>query len=307
MIVLQEADELAYRCAFACQKQCYIWHGKKSSKDLKDKFTKTEIVKYFKDTHNKILNEHYTLEPYIQIEEEYQVNYTLERMIDKLFHIEGKDIQEVKLFLTPSDHSNFRYQVAKLMGPRGDGYKAGRGPKPHWLPYIRDIMVSKYSAEEITGYEADDALGIFADKNTILSHIDKDMNMIPGWHYHHVDGFLYKVDDSLVQFTPHNKPAGLLSFYCQMLCGDSIDNIPGVRNPAKAHHKNKPNFTEGSALEILHACSSEDEMYQTIEKNYYLQHSKNYKEAIAEIADLVWIVRSDRLTGRQYLKSKGFL
>lgn len=302
MILNQEGDEIGYRCAFACQKQGYIYHGKNKTVDLKSKFTKTKIKKFF-DTKEKELDKDYTLEGYQIIEEEFIVKYTLDRMIEKLYDLDipkvGK-VDTVNLWLSPGDGSNFRFGVANLPGSKGQGYKAGRPTKPHYLSFIRERLIDKWGAQEIFGYEADDALGMYQTTSTVASHIDKDINMIPGHHYNHVTGEYYHVPDGLGTLTYDNGKLigrGTIFFYAQLITGDATDNIPGI-----------PKMGSKKAYDLLHQCNKEEDCYEEVYKlytNYY--GLDNATQAISEIADLLWIIRADRLTGRQYLSSKGFL
>ena len=313
-ILIQESDELAYRCAFAVQKQAYKVITKKSQHDFKNKYTKTDIVKYFK-TKNKVLDEDYTLEPYLIIEPEHIVKYTLEKMIERLWTVTHELIEpitEVQLWLSPSDHSNFRYKVAEAMGPHGVGYKAGRGAKPHYLKFIRQLLIDNYGAQECFGFEADDFLGIHAADNTILSHIDKDIDMIPGWHYNHVTGDIYFVEDGLghLEFDAEKNKVigrGLIFFYVQMLTGDSIDNIPGCRNPEKAHHKNPPCISAKEAYKILQGVATEDVAWNYVAQMYQYTYQDKWTDAVQEMADLLWICRTKEQTGRQYLKHRRYL
>lgn len=316
MILLQEADELAYRCAFACQKQAYKVITSKGTHDFKDKYTKTDIVSHFKKK-DRHLDADYTLESYVIVEPEHIVKHTLDKMIEKLWLVShesiGEDVEEVQLWLSPRDHSNFRYGVAEAMGPHGVGYKAGRAAKPHHLSYIRELLAERYGAEEIKGFEADDALGMYAGKDTILSHIDKDIDMIGGcWHYNHVSGDIYYVPDGLgtLEFDNiKNKVIGrgTIFFYIQMLTGDSIDNIPGCKNPEKAHHAKPPNFSAKEAYKLLNNVASEDVAWNYVALQFQHTYKDRWVEAVQEIADLLWICRSKDETGRQYLKKKGYI
>lgn len=301
MILLQEADEISYRCAFACQKQGYRWVGKNKTVDLKNKFTKTKIINFFKDRKNKYIDVDYKLEPYALIEPEYIVNYTLDRMVEKLYALETKEfgrIKEVKLYLSPSDGSNFRYKVANIVGPKGVGYKAGRPEKPYWLKHIKERLLTKWGAEETPGFEADDALGMFANSNTVLSHIDKDINMVPGWHYNHVTGEVYSVPEGLgtLEYADGKLLGmGVLFFYAQLLMGDSTDNIPGI-----------PKIGQKRSYDLLRSSLDEEEAYNIVHKLYVQQYGDRAMEALHEIADLVWICRGVRETGKQYLQNRGF-
>lgn len=305
-ILNQEADEIAYRCAFACERQGYIFHGKKNKVDLGNKYTKTQIKTFFSNK-GKTIDVDYTLEPYKIIENEKTVIVTLDAMIKRLraTEIEYKRkwhrVHDIRLWLSPSDHSNFRYSIVNTAGPKGLGYKAGRPEKPVHLAMIRDRLLKVYDAEEIPGYEADDALGMYQTEETVASHIDKDINMIPGHHFNHVTGEYYFTPfDSFgsLELNEKRKLVGLgtIFFYAQLLMGDPTDNIPGIKKlgPVKAY--DLLNLTE------------EDEAFTIVYDEYVTFYGKDSAQSILEeVADLIWICRKDGETGREYLKNRGYL
>lgn len=115
-------------------------------------------------------------------------------------------------FLTSTDKSNFRYKIYPE-------YKANRKqPKPYHYDFLRNYLVESHEATIVTGMEADDALGIAQDTNTVICSIDKDLDQIPGKHYNFVKGLLYDVDELGAE----------RAFYVQLLTGDRGDNIPGL-------------------------------------------------------------------------------
>src|SRR5690606_41714779 len=65
--------------------------------------------------------------------------------------------------------------------------------KPYWYDEIRDYLIRRWGAEVVDGQEADDAIGIAAwnsykecPEYSIIASIDKDLRMIPGYHYNWV-------------------------------------------------------------------------------------------------------------------------
>lgn len=263
MIILQEADEIAYRLAFGCQ-------------------SKGEVT----------------------VTEDWIVNSRVDRRIEALHMLETPEgvgaVTDVHLWLSPSNHSNFRYAVATIPGPKGPGYKAGRPAKPYWLAHIRNRLEEQWGARQIEGYEADDALGIYANENTIASHIDKDINMVPGWHHNHVTGEFYQFDEKgWIDYAKDKKKligGGWTFFYAQMLMGDATDNIPGIKGVG---HK--------GAYEALKECKNEQEHFDVISKHYLIQYEGMYIDAIKEVADLLWMCQEEDVTGRVYLQQRGFV
>ena len=116
------------------------------------------------------------------------------------------------IYLTPK--TTFRNKVR-------DDYKANRKgiDKPVHIKAIRDYLVNIYKAKVVDNIEADDALGLKQDRNTMICSIDKDLLMCEGNHYNFVNK----------TFTNVTKKQGTEFFYQQMLTGDSADNILGIR------------------------------------------------------------------------------
>lgn len=98
-------------------------------------------------------------------------------------------------------------------------YKANRKTeKPRYYVQLRDRLVATWGAKVVSGIEADDMLSIDNDDNTLLCHVDKDINQVSGRHYNYAKEEFYTV-------SPEEASR---AFWLQMLIGDSIDNIKGV-------------------------------------------------------------------------------
>jgi hypothetical protein len=257
-LMAQEADEIVYRIAFACE---------------------------WKDKDNDVI-----------VLEDKDVVYVLcDFFVDKLKTI----AKEVKFYLSTTERTNFRYNTAKTPGPNGLGYKAGRGDKPYHYYTVRNFFIKYYGAEEIKGYEADDALGM--SNADILSHIDKDINMLPRAHYNYVNDEIYEVPEGLgtLELSKDRKKLigkGLYQFYAQLLTGDRTDNIPGIKGcgPVKVHQ----------ALQGL----DEQQCVQAVKQLYLFQYGAiKWVGILLEIADLIWICRDTEMKGSDYLISKGVL
>jgi len=135
------------------------------------------------------------------------------------------------IFLTGCDQiENFREEV-------DPGYKANRSPnsKPAKYQELRSFLQQKTDNTITTqGAEADDYLAqamtdvkkVLPTFEPVIVSIDKDLDMIPGWHYNFVKKSLYYVDD----YEAHK------FFFMQMLMGDAADNIKGLHRvgPVKA-------------------------------------------------------------------------
>jgi 5'-3' exonuclease len=115
---------------------------------------------------------------------------------------------------------NFRFKV-------DPEYKSHRVDKIE--PDVKERIDSLYEytrtfAMEAVDGEADDYCAITArmavteGKSYIISHIDKDLNCIPGWHHNFRTGTLYQ----------SNRAECYAWVMQQLLTGDSTDNIKGL-------------------------------------------------------------------------------
>lgn len=167
-------------------------------------------------------------------------------------------------FLTGSN--NYRKEIA-VTAP----YKGNRTQdKPIHYDLIREYLNKAWACEIIEGQEADDAIGIkayeFEDlEDYIIMSIDKDLDMIEGWHYNFIKDTKYFV----------NAFEAIKHFYTQILTGDRVDNIVGLKGigPKKAE-------------KILEDCKTEGEMYQAVLKAY-----DNDEQRVLENGQLLWIRR----------------
>lgn len=183
-----------------------------------------------------------------------------------------KDREYYKGYLTGK--GNFRYDVATILP-----YKGNRDPshKPKYYKELREYLVNTYDVEVVEGKEADDAISIaqFAkpDKSTCIVTIDKDLNMIPGYHYNpRTKSFWYQ--------SLHDAD---LFFWWQMLVGDTTDNIRGIVGigPKKAD-------------KIIEAADGDADIIRTeIALLYEKQYGEGWQEAMREIATLLWMQRRE--------------
>ena len=132
-----------------------------------------------------------------------------DRLMQDLLHSTEADTYQV--FLTGSN--NFRRKV-------NPEYKANRKDKvpPAHLQACREYLVKEWHALVSDGCEADDLLGINQTEDSTIASLDKDLLMIPGWHFN----WLHNEKKYVV---PED---GIKTFYKQMLIGDRSDNIFGV-------------------------------------------------------------------------------
>lgn len=173
------------------------------------------------------------------------------------------DCEDYKGFLTGK--GNFRDKIAVTVPYKGQRVSE----KPVHLQALRDHLVNSWGFEVVNGIEADDAVGIAAyavpEDESIMVHIDKDLNQFRGWHYNYRKKEKYYVSEF----------EGLTAFYTQILTGDRIDNIVGLKGigPVKAKR-------------ILEECTNENELYQAVLKAY-----EGDQQRVLENGQLLWLQR----------------
>lgn len=168
---------------------------------------------------------------------------------------------------------NFREELATLQEYKGS--RKGK-PKPKYFNEIRQYLINVWKAEVVDGQESDDALGIYQCSQpygtTVIVSNDKDMDMIPGWHYNWVKEELYEVRPD---------EADMMLFW-QVLQGDSTDDIPGIRGVGPA-----------TATKLLAPCKDAMEAQRVVTDAYTKEYGDNAQARLHEVANLLWIRREE--------------
>ena len=166
---------------------------------------------------------------------------------------------------------NFRHDVATTKPYKGNRDTTHR---PKYYKDIQQYLAERFQAEFVDGIEADDAVAsrqwAHRDKSTVIVSTDKDLDMIPGWHYNWVKGVFYyvKLDEAN------------LSFFRQMLEGDPTDNIPGIRGLGKARvPKLLPDGTDWEAAQ------------QIVQREYQREFGPSWDDRYRESSSLLWLQR----------------
>lgn len=271
-IILVDADIIIYRAACAAEKSFYRI-------SYRDKRSTTVSKDYPIGTYKKDIDACKDLD--LQAEDIDKVQWEKIPVPEDVSHAIHNarnmlgDIREAitekfgegimaRLYLSPEDKSNFRYSVAKTKPYKGNR----KDPKPVHYEAVREYLVNKFGTLVVRDEEADDGLGIAQMKNldqSVIVSIDKDLNMIPGWHYNFV-----KKEFQYIEFGEAAK-----NFYMQMLTGDAVDNIPGLPGwgPVKAEKWFKETCgTKLPSVELLHEAT----------KKAYITHEAQVRPDLPE-------------------------
>lgn len=213
----------------------------------------------------------------------------LTKSVNKKLKFEGKKEIVFK--------ENFRFKVAKQKE-----YKATRkNEKPFHYHNLREYMLANYTCIISEGMEADDMICVELTRNgdkldVICCSRDKDLRMVAGMHFgwecgkqpqfgpKRVDkiGSLTlketKGKDDKVTYTI--KGVGLKFFYSQLITGDSVDNIPGLRGGGPV-----------LAFNTLNDAATEEEMFERVAGLYEKKYGESYRTELREQADLLWMIQ----------------
>jgi hypothetical protein len=168
-------------------------------------------------------------------------------------------------YLTGSN--NYRMEIAKEAPYKGNR----KAEKPVHYALLREYLVKSWGFEMVEEQEADDAIGIAAYSmdpyDYVIYSIDKDLDMIRGWHYNFVKEKKYYVDEEDT----------LRTFYKQVLTGDRVDNIPGLKGVG-----------DKKAEKILGEAKSEKDLFSAVLAAYDYDILR-----MTEMAQLLWIRRKE--------------
>ena len=123
--------------------------------------------------------------------------------------------------------------------------------------------------------------------DTVICSRDKDLHMIPGWHYTWSAGAqkekpLWWQDET----------GALRCFYRQLLTGDSTDNIPGLYGVGPS----------SSCVKRIGTLNNELDMFRTCYEEYEKRFGSYAEQFIKENADLLWILREENVRGSKRIE-----
>lgn len=214
------------------------------------------------------------------------LNWSMNALHSRLEWIKERSGSDVtQLYLTGKD--NFRKDVATIVPYKG----TRKTEKPKWYKEIRWEMENNLGAIVVDGMEADDAMSIEqynymsldgeqrdGQHETVICSRDKDLNMVPGWHYGWEAG--------LAKETPlwnQDEVGGHRLFFKQLLTGDSVDNILGL-------------FGVGKKSALLTPLDDMDDVYDMllhVHKHYVNRFGSYAEQFMSENGKLLWMLQTE--------------
>lgn len=205
--------------------------------------------------------------------------------------VESTASESFSLYLTDSA-SNFRVELATIKPYKGHR----KAEKPHHWAAIRQHLIDNWNAEVQYGIEADDRLGIEQSSDykhnkqwyvdgahpegvfgTVICSRDKDLHMIPGFHY------VWPAGKQEEQFWFQDELSAIRCFYRQLLTGDVTDNILGL-------------YGVGASSRLVKCLEDFDEerlMFDHVYKCYQDRFGSYAYDFLLENAALLWMLREE--------------
>jgi len=152
------------------------------------------------------------------------VGVAIDRLMTNILADTEADNYEMYIEVWEVKKTNFRMELATTKPYKGTRKKA---QKPEFLNESREILRDSWNANLVNGMESEDKVlirqGQIGYDKSIIAHIDKDLDQSPGFHYNYNHREKYTI-------TPQEAHKKL---WAQVLTGDSVDNIPGVKGWGK--------------------------------------------------------------------------
>ena len=255
---LLDGDILLYSCGFSVE---HLWYVVKVSGVERCRYpSKSVLIEHFCSLWED--DDWYEVETEREVEPESHAVQALNCKINAI--LEDLSVSQFQVFL--SDDITFRHKLATIKP-----YKGNRNElhKPVHYQLLKDKLLSEGAIIK-PELEADDLLGLYQTESTVICSIDKDLLMIPGWHYNFNTRKTFYVEPF----------EALRNFYRQLLTGDSTDNIQGV-----------PGIGNKRADKILDGAETEEELFERCQNVY---RDKGILDQMEETGHLLWIQQSNR-------------
>lgn len=198
---------------------------------------------------------------------------TMAHFLEDLLLLDLPDVQTWELHLTGKE--NFRNDIAVTVPYKGNRKKS---EKPVHYHLLREYLVDAWAATVSQGIEADDMLAIRATElgeSSVIVSLDKDLDQVAGWHYNFSKKILYHIDNA----------EGLFRFYKQMLTGDRVDNIVGVRGIGEV--KAEKLLKDKSEQEMWDMCVELLGYDRAVENGHLLYMLRSKEDTFTPPAELV--------------------
>tara|TARA_B100000795_G_scaffold64408_1_gene43516 strand:- start:1497 stop:2252 length:756 start_codon:yes stop_codon:yes gene_type:complete len=179
-----------------------------------------------------------------------------------------------RVYVALKGEGNFRYDIE----PDYKGQRKVSNVDEAVVERRKDLNEYAYSLGHFKSdnCEADDVVSIWAQQSLdakehyVIAHIDKDIDMVEGWHYNFTKETLYYIC----------KDQGYRKMCLQMLTGDSTDNIQGLVGigPKKA--------------EKLLADVSKADMLAKVQEAWEEAHPEDWQERLEVCWNLLYMRRT---------------
>lgn len=203
---------------------------------------------------------------------------------------------------------NFRNTLATIKPYKGN--RADR-EKPPLYEHIRGWLCDFTNVHMVFGMEADDALSIeqwesissakrryqiYTEDDpieeehlgysvwengwlfdTVICTLDKDLDMVPGWHYRWSKGNVEEIEPWF-----QTELGGLKCFYKQCLLGDTVDNIHGLYGVGP----------KSSYISKIEEMDSEEAIFDLVMSLYRKWYGSYAEQFLLEVGNLLWMKRT---------------
>lgn len=219
--LLIDGDIVCYRCSAAAQKTIYEVAHAEDPFPIATFTSSAAKGEGFTGAQDKVRElqaawpgESFKIRRSVEAEPLRHCLYTIRRHLELVENRLGSNNFEI--YISPP--FCFRDELATITSYKGNRIDQ---EKPVHLEAAKRYLQESFKAKEAGGLlEADDRLSIegWADPEAVVVSIDKDLDQIPGRHYH-------PVNDTKYIITPEQSYRLL---WTQVIVGDRTDNIPGL-------------------------------------------------------------------------------
>lgn len=202
------------------------------------------------------------------------VQWRVDQRIDQILETTGAESWQGYL----TGKGNFRDEVGTILPYKGT---RDRTERPYWYSGIYNYLRDDRGCHIIDGMEADDALAIeHSDSGgaTIICSRDKDLRMVPGWHYTWPS---WRQEEREPYYI--SELDGLRFFYTQLLTGDRADNIPGLYGVG----------SKSAMVLRVQKAETELEMFKEVKEQYELRFGSYWDMFMCENGRLLWLLRHE--------------